>query len=73
MNKTKLNRIKDIKSKWTGKYELILSNMDEKFECEKVIPIAEVIAVVIKFKTMNAPKDESILCLLNKCPIDIDA
>ena len=43
------------------------------YQYEKAIPIADEIAVVIKFKTINAPKAESILCLLNKCPIDIEA
>ena len=52
--------------------QLTFSNMDLQ-AIEKAIPIADVIAPVIKFKTINAPKDESILCLLNKCPIDIDA
>ena len=73
MKKTKLYKINDIKNKWPGKDELILSNIDSKFEFEKAIPIVYEIAVVIKAKLINAPKDESILCLLNKCPIDIDA
>ena len=74
MKKTKLNKIKNPKNKWIGKDEdeVILLNIDVKFEYEKAIPRADEIAVVIKFKTINAPKDESILCLLNKWPIDID-
>jgi hypothetical protein len=36
-----------------------------------VIPVE--IAPAIKFNPINAPKAESILCLLNKCPIDIEA
>ena len=73
MNKIKLNKIIKPKSKWTGKNDLEVLNVSLKFDNEKAIPRVAEIALVIKFKTINAAKDESILWLLNKWPIAIDA
>ena len=63
-----------MRTEWTGQNDsiLILSNVDFKVN-EVPIKITDEINDSIKFKTINAPKDERILCLLNKCPIDIDA
>ena len=58
---------------WIGKNDSDCENIFCQFKNEKPIPRADAIALVIKFSTTNAPKDERILCLLNKWPIEIEA
>lgn len=68
-----LNTVIDIKNKLIGQRDSIFLSKSGSLEDEKAIPIDDDIAPAIKFNTINAPKDERILCLLDICPIDIEA
>ena len=70
MKKSKFNKIVKAKTPWINGICGISLNVNVD---ENAIPRVDVIPVITKFRTIKEAKDESILRLLNKWPIDIEA